>query len=455
MVPVGMIETRFQWMTFATESAHDDLLLHVVALHDGVHSATNTPSILFIRNLTKKRTFYYAFNHPDLQTPKDVAPQEVIETLSQMTGNKWAVDKKSFMHMIPIKGLYDVGFSAYLYDNKVFELNDFETSAHVLVRRHFSGRPGFGKFVPLVKHLESFSELAEACEKIIKKAVIDDAFKKFNEFIIEPLAETERHGLAINKEVFQEHFGDGFVKDGRVYTQYFFYTATGRPSNRFGGINYAALNKDDGCRKSFVSRFGANGKLVLIDYSTFHPRIISLLTDYPIPMDVDIYEYLAKLYFNKKTVDESDLADAKQITFRQLFGGVEEKYSHIKYLSHLKDYINFHWRFFNEHGYVETPIFKRKITNKHIHEPKPATVFNYMLQAAEGEISIPVLGNVGEFLQTKQSKAVLYTYDSILFDCCLDDGPIMNTIKSIMSLEGRFPMKVYVGDNYHDMELLT
>ena len=47
-------------------------------------------------------------------------------------------------------------------------------------------------------------------------------------------------------------------------TQYHPFTTT-YPSNNFGGVNYAALNKDDGSRDRFVSRF-EGGKLVQFDY---------------------------------------------------------------------------------------------------------------------------------------------------------------------------------------------
>ena len=39
------------------------------------------------------------------------------------------------------------------------------------------------------------------------------------------------------------------------YTEYNLYTSTGRPSNKFGGVNFAALNKEDGSRNSFVFIF--------------------------------------------------------------------------------------------------------------------------------------------------------------------------------------------------------
>ena len=41
-------------------------------------------------------------------------------------------------------------------------------------------------------------------------------------------------------------------------------------SNNFGGVNYFALNKDDGSRDRFISRF-EGGKLVQFDYDAYHP----------------------------------------------------------------------------------------------------------------------------------------------------------------------------------------
>ena len=53
------------------------------------------------------------------------------------------------------------------------------------------------------------------------------------------------------------------TKDGLVYSEYNPYTTTGRPSNRFGGTNFAALNKTDGSREKYISRFDG-GMLVII-----------------------------------------------------------------------------------------------------------------------------------------------------------------------------------------------
>jgi hypothetical protein len=87
--------------------------------------------------------------------------------------------------------------------------------------------------------------------------------------IIEALSETEQNGIFVDREKFIKHFEASPDKDDFVYSQYNIYTSTGRPSNRFGGINYSALNKEDGSRECFVSRFGTEGTMVLIDYTLF------------------------------------------------------------------------------------------------------------------------------------------------------------------------------------------
>ena len=56
-----------------------------------------------------------------------------------------------------------------------------------------------------------------------------------------------------------------YTKDGYEYTKYNIFTQTGRPANSNNGINYAALNKDDGTRTKYISRF-ADGYLAEFDY---------------------------------------------------------------------------------------------------------------------------------------------------------------------------------------------
>lgn len=453
---MGMLETWTQIQSFLSESLNDDLILQMVPVHIGekIHPSQNLPSILFIHNIAKRKTYYYGFDHPDVKLVENRDDELFIKSINNLSGKKWVFDKKSFIQLFPLKDLNDVCLLEYIETSKVLNLEEYETGAHKIIRRRVREFQNINKSIPLMKHLEMFNELVESCVKIINRYHTDEAYDKFNNGIIEPLSELEKNGIAIDRIIFRKFFHS--ISEDMVYTHYNLYTRTGRPSNTFNNVNYAALNKENGCRRAFISRFGnKKGKLILIDYSAFHPHIIALLTGYKLPKFMDVYYYLAKLYFNKDNPDELDVADAKQITFRQLYGGVETKYKHIKYLSQLKEFIDYQFNLFYKNGYVNTPLFGRKITNNHITSSKPATIFNYILQAVEGEIILPVLGEVNKLLYNKKTKAILYTYDSLLFDYCIEDGlELINDIKTIMSVGNKFPMKCYIGDNYHDMELV-
>lgn len=450
-----MIETLEDSNRFESENLVGDWILHVVPVEDFIHPVDNSPSVLFIRNTSTSKTYYFSFDHPDSHPTLD-KNYFLTEVLMKSDKIKWALDKKAFCQFFQFKNVYDANLCGFLKDNEIEKIEEFETFAHGIVRRNLNGIGQFGKVVPLMKHKELFDDLADAISKMIKRFSVDESFHYVNDIILSTLGEIESNGIYVNSDVFSKHFTTKPNANGYVFSQYNIYTSTGRPSNRYGGVNYAALNHSDGSRRSFVSRYGDDGRMVIVDYTAFHPRIICTLTNYSLPIDIDIYEYLAKLYFKKKEVDETDIANAKQLTFRQLYGGVDDKYSHIKYLANLKTYIDDEWGKFQKNGYVITPFFKRKITTEHIKDPSPTKVFNYILQAVEGEIAIPRIQLVLEYLRNKRTKAVLYTYDAILYDFHKNDGlDTLNEIRRIMGLDGTFPMKTYIGDSYQDVKIVS
>lgn len=448
-----MIETSADFRRFREENVDGDWIIHVVPADDNVHPVASKPAIVFIRNISTSKTYYFSFCHPD--SMPEISKQEMFEELVGFENRKWALDKKIVDQLLwDLPNVLDANLAGYMMDNSLIELSDYDTPAHSLVRRNANGHRQLNQAIPLLKHLEAFNELADDLTKMLKHFNVDTPFIRFNDLIIGTLGKIEGQGIFVDKDLFKHHFNAD--TNGMVYSQYNVYTATGRPSNRYGGINYAALNQTDGSRDCFCSRYGDDGRIVVIDYTAFHPRIISTLTKYPISVDVDIYEYLARLYYQKKNVDETDISSAKQLTFRQLYGGVEDKYAHIKYLANLKTFINEQWEFFQKNGYVETPLFKRRITDKHIHDPNPSKLFNYILQAVEGEIAIPKLRSVQGFLSTKKTKAILYTYDAVLYDFHREDGyDTLAELQRIMSFDGAFPMKTYVGKTYQTVRQVS
>lgn len=450
-----MIETKTDCTRFQLENQEGDWILHIVPVEGEKHPVLNKPSILFIRNIKTKRTYYFAWDHPDSLHTIPVL-RFVEEYLKPHKGVKWALDKKAFTQMIGLPNVYDANLVSYLQDNETFVESEYETPAHFLVRKHAGDHPKINAAIPLMKHLEMFNDIADDISNLVKKYQPDTGFLRFNDLIIDTLKSLEMMGIFVDREMFKQRFGIDVGPTGLTHSQYNVYTSTGRPSNRFGGVNYAALNAEDGTRKCFRSMWGDDGRIVVIDYTAFHPRIVAHLTKYPISPETDIYEYLARLYFQKKNIDETDIKEAKNLTFRQLYGGVEDKYSHIKYLANLKSFIDEQWGFFQKEGHIVTPFFKRKITNKHILDPNPPKVFNYILQAVEGEISIPKLRSVMTYLQGKRTRPVLYTYDAVLYDFHKADGlDTLNEIRKIMSFGGMFPMKTYIGETYHDVKLVS
>jgi hypothetical protein len=227
--------------------------------------------------------------------------------------------------------------------------------------------------------------------------------KFFNNKVTVVFNAIEQNGLRINKPEFENYFNK--TNSDFVYTQYNLKTTTTRPSNTFGGINYAALNKENGCRKSFIPR---NDKFVEIDISAYHPSLAARLIDYVFPVD-DIHAHFAALY-------KVDYAKAKELTFKQLYGGVFESYKNIDFFKKSQVYIEKNWEQFENTGSIEVPISGYKIEKNNVGEMNPQKLFNYLLQGYETAQNILILWDMLRILMGKNTKLVLYTYDSFLLD---------------------------------------
>jgi len=157
-------------------------------------------------------------------------------------------------------------------------------------------------------------------------------------------------------------------------------------------------------------------------------------------LNIKAHQWLAEQY-------GADLKDAKAITFRQLYGGVQDDYKHIPFFSKTSEYIETLWNKFLVDKVVYTPIFKRKI--QFCSDLNKNKLFNYILQSVETERNIIILDKLSK-LNPNYSLPILYTYDSILFDVNSDDVNYISEVKSIMEKDG-FPVGVEVGENYKEM----
>jgi len=264
----------------------------------------------------------------------------------------------------------------------------------------------------------------------------------------------ESNGLHIDKEKYKERFGKTFSRiDDMCYTQYNYYTTTGRPSNRFGGVNYAALPKDK-TRECFVSRYGDEGCLMELDFNSYHPRIIASLIGYDFGKD-NVYEHLAKHYHNTDSPTKDQIAKAKEDTFRQLYGGIRKKYLNIPFFAKTDAFVKSLYKEM-KCGYVESLISHRRLHDHKYKEVTPYTFFNYYIQMMETEFNVEMLNTMSEhFVQSGiKGEPILYTYDSVLFDIHKDHKDLLTKEIIPASVDlAKFPIKWQCGNNYRNLSV--
>ena len=80
-----------------------------------------------------------------------------------------------------------------------------------------------------------------------------------------------------------------------------------------------------------------------------------------------------------------------------------------------------------------------------------------MIQLMETENNIQILDKLIPEIENFSSKLVLYNYDSFLFDLDYkkDGMKFLNVVKQILECDGKYPTKVQMGSNYHNMKDVT
>jgi len=80
---------------------------------------------------------------------------------------------------------------------------------------------------------------------------------------------------------------------------------------------------------------------------------------------------------------------------------------------------------------------------------------NYFIQSYETEQNIETIRKIQDFLKSRSTNMILYTYDSFLFDLDRTEGlEVILRLKKILNA-GSFPVKVKAGLNYGEMQDIT
>lgn len=370
------------------------------------HWSINRVSFIYIYDIESRCEYILSVNHND-------SNKLLIDSFNFTT-------KKQFIHNSKyINCQLDSNVLVWLQYNKVIKSKIPEQI--ISYYRKFSNFNNVNDFVPIVLFYPYLRDVRD---------IFLAAYHKFNRWEAFDSYCLLKHNLSIVEK------NGLYTTYGYEYSEYNLFTLTGRPSNNYGGVNYAALNKSDGSRSRFISRFGDDGYLIEFDLKSFHIHLISLLIDYSI--DGDAYDYLSRYY--------DDGVNAKDETFHQIYGGISDKYLHIDFFRKTKEFTSKIYTLYQK-SELKSILFSRDMNIPNLSNVK---IFNYILQSFETEFNSYIISEINHYLYNRHSKLVLYTYDSFLIDFCKNDGKdTISGLKNIFQSKCKYHLSV--GKNYNDI----
>ena len=405
-------------------SSYKEAFIEVIPYNDAIHPVQNYVSLVYIRPITASKGFMVCITHSEALNALNTRITDLLNKFEIL----YCRDKKEMLHYYPniFKTLYDINPPPTTYIRPT-------TQTHELYYRKHKDNPELNLIIPIVKHYE-------ICETIFRdlKENINRKKTKYDEFYNNRVSlvfnSIERNGIRIHNETFKEHFHP--VDGEYVHTQFNLKTTTTRPSNKFKNVNYAALNKENGCRKSFIP---SNDVLYEVDISAYHPSLSCRLINYNFPTS-DIHTHFSKLY-------KVDYNKAKELTFKQLYGGVFKQYEHLEFFSKISIYVKELWKEFEREGQITCPVSNFVYKKENLGEMNPQKLFNYLLQNLETSMNVRILWDMCIMLVGKKTKLVLYTYDSFLFDLNEEDENIRKEIEEIFK-KYKLNIKIKQGYDY-------
>ena len=387
-------------------SGYKKAFIEVIPYNDTIHPVLNHVSLVYIRPIEASKGFMVCIMHSESLNALNTRINELLNKFDTL----YCRDKKEILHYFPNKALYDINPPPHTYIRPT-------TQTHDLYYRQHKDNPELNLIIPIVKHYE-------LCETIFEdlKANINKEKTKYDEFFNSRVSVVfnaiERSGIRIHNETFSEYF---HVVDGEyVNTQFNLKTTTTRPSNKFNNVNYAALNKENGCRKSFIPR---NNRFVEIDISAYHPSLSARLIDYDFA-GVDIHAHFASLY-------GVDYKKSKELTFKQLYGGVFDNYKSLEFFQKIEKYVGELWDKFQSDGFVECKVSGYRYKKENLDNMNPQKLFNYILQNLETSTNVLILWDICCILRKYKTQLVLYTYDSFLLDVDDKEVDVLGKIREV------------------------
>jgi hypothetical protein len=411
-----------------------DCFVRFIPFNDNFHPVLTELSLVYIRPLNSKKGYILCINHNEsLSLSKD----EVFKWLDTL-GKIWVLDKKQTLHW-------------YYNPNKIFDVNFIEpintkSLNNICINYYYNKHntlPNVNCLIPISKHYEMSEAIFDMSLPIIKKYSLTDTSFQFQNFhTANVFYHIEKNGIKVDKNGFIDYYNGKLANPqfnlsrSKIYTQYNLYTTTSRPSNTFNSINFAALNKDNSERICYCPE---NDKFIEIDFQSYHPRLIGEMVGFEFPKDKNTYEYLGGILGVSQQ-------EAKELTFKQLYGGVWAEYQNKPFFEKVLSYTDDMWDIYQ---YEKRLVTENKIFtfDEDITKSK---LFNYIIQSKETSTNVEILEMIFNLLEGKKTKLVLYTYDAFLFDYSNKEKNLIQEIINILD----YPINIKQGKTYHGLEKL-
>ena len=397
----------------------EEAFIEIIPYSNGIHPVENQICAVYIRPLNSTKGYIASISHSETLSLNIREVKRLISKFKRI----YVRDKKEFLHYFILQNLYDITLQQPTYIPEY-------TQTHSWFYNKYKDKKDINRIIPIVKHYEY-------CEKTFNnlKNRIDEPINDFyNNQTTVVFNAIERSGIQVDREKFESRFH--VLDSDTVYSQFNFKTLTTRPSNRFKGVNYAAINKTNGDRQCFIP---SNDLLFELDISAYHPTLLANLIGYDF-CGRDIHQAFAEMY-------QVDYKKAKELTFKQLYGGVFDQYKDLEFFKKVQVYTDDMWARFQNEGFVECPVSKHIYKNDVLEDMKPQKLLNYVLQNLETATNVRILWEIFKVLRGKNTKLILYTYDSFLFDL---DNSERELLKEVIKIFKKYKLQVKhsYGDTY-------
>jgi hypothetical protein len=410
----------------------------ILSDHNKHRCDNNDISIVYLYDVLNNNEYVISCNHEDFY-------KNGSDWISLVT---WP--KKTFCYnkaVFWMRGVkcYDIDMCSWLISNTA--LNSSYTSSINTYYNWYYNNENINNIIPIVNLIEYCQHIKNDFLDIYNKVEFDNTLEFYNNIVLEGFYSIENNELPINKKLLEDYYKN---QSNKLYTQYFPYTITGRPSNRYNGINFAALTKDTGVR-SIIQRQHDDELLIEFDYDSHHIRLVSNLIGYDLP-ESNLHEYFGKQYFNTDELTTDLYNRSKQLSFQMLYGYMIPEYNNIEFFQKVENYRNKLWGQYVKHKMIKTPLTKRCIYSHNHNDLNVTKLFNYIIQGLETDVNSIMINNILKYLKNKKSKLILYTYDSFLFQYNKQDGnEFINDVKKILN-NYKLKTNVSVGFDYDNMK---